>query len=113
MIHKIKALYDHGPGSSSRAIAEPLQLSRTPVRKYLRRDEPAIRARLGQTERAKVLDEYRESRGYLLRRYPRLRGPKALRKRREKAPGVEVSERSRRRYLRPLKQTHASAQRRS
>jgi len=112
MIHKIKALYDHGTGSSIRAIAEHLQLSRNTVRKYLRRDETAISARLGQTERAKVLDEYREYLGYLLRRYPRLSGPKALRKLREKAPGVEVSERSLRRYLRQLKQTHASAQRR-
>lgn len=110
MIHKIKALYDHGTGSSIRAIAEHLQLSRNTVRKYLRWDERAISARLGQAERAKVLDEYREYLGYLLRRYPRLSGPKALRKLGEKAPGVEVSERSLRRYLRQLKQTQASAQ---
>ena len=34
MIHKIKAMYDEGRGSSLRAIAAELKISRNTVRKY-------------------------------------------------------------------------------
>lgn len=94
MIHKIKAMYDEGNGSSIRTIAETLAISRNTVRKYLRLDEAAISETLGQTERGKVLDEYRDYRVYWLRRYPRLSGPKALCKLRAQVPELAVSERS-------------------
>ncbi len=112
MIHKIKAMYDEGNGSSIRAIATHLKLSRNTVRKYLRQEETAISAALNEPARAKRLDTYRDYLGFLLRRYPRLSGPKALRKLQAQAPGLTISERSLRRYLRRLKQTHASAQQR-
>ncbi|MBT3869145.1 MAG: winged helix-turn-helix transcriptional regulator, partial [Gammaproteobacteria bacterium] len=42
MIHKIKALYENGNGSSMRAIGTKLGISRNTVRKYLRTDEVTI-----------------------------------------------------------------------
>ncbi len=36
MIHKIKAMYDEGRGSSVRAISVALKISRNTVRKYWR-----------------------------------------------------------------------------
>lgn len=112
MIHKIKAMYDCGNGSSIRAIAETLKVSRNTVRKYLRWDEVAIGEALSHPERTKRLDTYRDYLTYLLRRYPRLSAPKVLRKLREQAPELVVSERSLRRYLEQLKHTVACAQRR-
>ena len=48
MIHKIKAMYDEGRGSSIREIARTLKTSRNTVRKYLALDEPSIEAALGR-----------------------------------------------------------------
>jgi hypothetical protein len=44
MIHKIKAMYDEGRGSSLRAIAAELKISRNTVRKYLRMSAEEITA---------------------------------------------------------------------
>ncbi len=48
MIHKIKALYDEGRGSSLHAIAQALGISRNTVRKYLAMSAEAIAADQGQ-----------------------------------------------------------------
>ncbi|WP_459874210.1 helix-turn-helix domain-containing protein, partial [Endothiovibrio diazotrophicus] len=45
MIHKIKAMYDEGRGSSIREIARTLKISRNTVRKYLAMDEEHIQVK--------------------------------------------------------------------
>jgi len=112
MIHKIKALYDEGRGSSIRSIARELGISRNTVRKYLRMDESAITEMQDRRARRKILDDYRDYVIHLLQTYPRLSAVKVLRKLREKVGEIEVSERSVRRYIRSLKQTVAFKQKR-
>ena len=112
MIHKIKALYDEGNGSSIRSIARELGISRNTVRKYLRMDEGAITEVQANRERHKILDEYRDYIIHLLKTYPRLSAVKVLRKLKEKVGDVEVSDRSVRRYIRSLRQTVAFKQKR-
>jgi len=104
MIHKIKALYDEGRGESIRAIASQLTISRNTVRKYLRMDETTINRQQRFRERSKRLDQQRDYIRYLLRRFPKLNGVKILRKLKEKYPGLEVSDRTVRRYVQRLKQ---------
>ncbi len=53
VMHQIKALYNHGNGLSERQIAKQLGNSRNTVNKYLKLPEPAITARLSDTERTK------------------------------------------------------------
>ncbi len=60
MIHKIKALYDEGRGSSLHAIAAALGISRNTVRKYLALSAEGIAAYQGQRERTKRLDAHRD-----------------------------------------------------
>jgi len=110
MIHKIKALYDDGNGSSIRSIALELGISRNTVRKYLRMDEGAITEVQVDRGRHKILDEYRDYIIHLLKTYPRLSAVKVLRKLKEKVGDVKVSERSVRRYIRSLRQTVAFRQ---
>lgn len=110
MIHKIKSMYDAGDGSSIRAIAERLQMSRNTVRKYLRLDESQIADQQQHRERAKELDRYRDYLVHLLQRYPRLSAVKVQRKLRQQAPELVVSARSLRRYLHQLKATISVAQ---
>jgi len=112
MIHKIKALYDEGRGSSIRSIARELGISRNTVRKYLRMDESAITEMQDRRARRKILDDYRDYVIHLLQTYPRLSAVKVLSKLREKVGEIEVSERSVRRYIRSLKQTVAFKQKR-
>jgi len=112
MIHKIKALYDEGNGSSIRAISEQLKVSRNTVRKYLRMDEKEIAIQQDQHERYKELDKYRDYIVYLLQTYPRLSAVKVKRKLREKMGEIKVSNRSMRRYIQQLKETITSRQRR-
>ncbi len=57
MIHKMKALYNNGKGSSIRSIANELGAARNTVRKYLRLDEAAITDMQENRERHKVLDD--------------------------------------------------------
>ncbi len=104
MIHKIKALYDNGNGSSIRSIAKELEITRNTVRKYLRLDEGAISQMQENQQRHKVLDDYRDYIIHLLKTYPRLSAVKALRKLKEKVAGIEVSNRTVRRYIRSLKE---------
>jgi len=112
MIHKIKALYDEGNGSSIRAISEQLKLSRNTVRKYLRMDEEEIAIQQDQCERYKELDKYRDYIVHLLQTYPRLSAIKVKRKLREKMGEIKVSNRSMRRYVQQLKETITSRQQR-
>jgi len=112
MIHKIKALYNGGAGSSIRAISEQLKLSRNTVRKYLRQDEQTLVVQQGQHERSKVLDKHRAYIVHLLQTYPRLSAVKVMRKLQEKKAEITVSNRSMRRYIHKLKMTITSRQRR-
>jgi len=114
MIHKIKSLYDNGNGSSVRAIARQLGISRNTVRKHLELDTQAIAERRAEAAQAhsKRLDPYRDYLIHLFQTYPRLSAVKALRKLKEKVNGVEVAERSMRRYVSALKKTIATKQKR-
>ncbi len=112
MIHKIKALHDDGQGLSIRAIGQELGISRNTVRKYLRQDEATIEAAQSNREREKKLDAHRDYIVYLLRTFPRLSSVKVARKLREKVGELAVSERTLRRYVKQVKSTVASRQRR-
>jgi len=69
MIHKIKALYNGGEGSSIRAISKQLGISRNTARKYLQLDEQAITKKQSEGIRSKVLDAHRDYIVYLLHTY--------------------------------------------
>jgi len=60
MIHKMKALYDNGKGSSIRSIANELGIARNTVRKYLRLDEAAVTDVQENRERHKAPYDYRD-----------------------------------------------------
>lgn len=105
MIHKIKALYDEGRGSSLRAIAAQLGISRNTVRKYLALSAEEIAADQGHRERTKRLDAHRDYIVHLLATYPRLTAVKVLRKLQEAHGELGVSARSARRYISALKET--------
>jgi transposase len=112
MIHKMKAMYDEGRGSSIKEIGRELGVSRNTVRKYLRMQAQEIAEYLESPQRHKLLDTYR---GYLidlLRRYPALKTPKVYRKLKEKVPDIDISERSLRRYLTRLRPIVSDAQQR-
>ena len=112
MIHKMKALYDEGNGSSMRAIAEELHVSRNTVKKYLEMDEEEIAVFQEKKRRAKRLDVHRAFIVHLLKSYPRLSAVKILRKL-EKAHGdLSVSSRTARRYIAMLKDEVTVKQRR-
>ena len=104
-IHKIKALYDEGRGSSLHAIAAQLGISRNTVRKYLALSAEGIAAYQRQRERTKRLDAHRNYIVHLLATYPRLTAVKVLRKLQEAHGDLGVSARSARRYISALKQT--------
>ncbi len=103
MIHKIKALYDNGQGQSQRSIAQELGISRTTVGKYLKMSEEEIQNRLEHPERARELDQYRETLKQLLGRYPKLKTPKVRRKLNQHHVTVTVSDRTLSRYIREIK----------
>jgi transposase len=105
MIHKIKALYDEGRGSSLHAIAAALGISRNTVRKYLAMSAEAVTADQRQRERAKRLDGHRDDIVHLLATYPRLTAVKVLRKLQEAHGELGVSARSARRSISALKET--------
>ena len=112
MIHKIKALYDDGKGLSKRAIARKFGLSRNTVKKYLGMSEKEIESRQADPSRVKKLDEHQAYIVHLLQEFPGLSAVKVLRKLKEKHPALGVSDRSARRYIRSLKETHALKQKR-
>jgi transposase len=105
MIHKIKAMYDEGRGSSMRAIAAELKISRNTVRKYLAMSAEEIGAYQAKKRRTRRLDVHRAAIVDLLERYPRLSAVKVLRKLREAHGELSVSDRSARRYIQALKAT--------
>ena len=105
MIHKIKAMYDEGRGSSLRAIATELKISRNTVRKYLAMSAEEIAAYQAQQRRTRRLDVHRAYIVHLLETDPRLSAVKVLRKLREAHGDLAVSARSARRYIRELKDT--------
>lgn len=105
MIHKIKAMYDEGRGSSLRAIAAELKISRNTVRKYLRMSAEEITAYREGPRRERRLDGHRGHIVHLLTTYPRLSAVKVLRKLCEAHGELAVSARTVRRYLRELQAT--------
>ncbi len=110
MIHKIKAMHDEGRGASIKEISRTLGVSRNTVRKFLRMDEQAIQETVTAPSRHKVLDQYRGYLKSLLSRFSGLKTPKIHRKLKAKVPGLDVSERSLRRYLTRLRPLVAAAQ---
>lgn len=112
VIHKIKAMYDGGLGSSMRQIAEELGISRKTVRKYLRMDEDQINDYLNKRQRKKALDDYREYVVHLLQKHPKLSSVKIERKLRAKGLEIPVSARSLRRYVSELRKEIAVKQER-
>jgi len=107
MIHKIKAMYDGGRGSSLRAIALELGISRNTARKYAMMAEADIASSLDERERPKRLDGLRDYIVHLLETYPRLSAVKILRKLTEVRGELDVSSRTARRYVRALKESVA------
>lgn len=112
MIHKIKAMYDGGRGSSIREIARTLRMSRNTVRKYLALDEASIDSKLSERSRHKALDEHRAYIVHLLETFPKLSAVKVKRKLEEKVGPLEASGRSLRRYISALRDEVVQAQRR-
>jgi transposase len=112
VIHKIKALYDDGQGSSIREIARTLNISRNTVRKYLKLDEALIGAKQSDRARHKALDDHREYIVHLLKTFPRPSAVKVKRKLEEKVGSLELSSRSLRRYISTLREEVTEAQRR-
>ena len=94
VIHKIKALYDEGRGSSIRTIARELGLSRNTVRRYLRADVASIEAALSDRSRDKALDEHRGFLKHQLEHYPRLSAVKLRRRLEDQIGPVSVGTRS-------------------
>ena len=105
MIHKVKAMYDEGRGSSIRAITEELKISRNTVRKYLGMSAEEIAAYRERKERTKRLDVHRSYIVHRLETYPRLSAVKVLRKLREAHGELLVSSRTMRRYIEKLRKT--------
>ena len=110
MIHKIKAMYDEGRGSSIREIARTLKISRNTVRKYLAMDEGQIQAKLSDRSRKKPLDEHRAYIVHLLEKFPKLSAVKIRRKLQEKVGPLRVSGRTLRRYISTLRDEVTEAQ---
>ncbi|SHF44570.1 hypothetical protein SAMN02745206_01981, partial [Desulfacinum infernum DSM 9756] len=75
-------------------------------------DEAAIEVKQSHRERCKQLDAYRDYIVTLLRQFPNLSAAKVLYKLQQKDPGLKVSERSARRYVRRLKETVIQCQKR-
>lgn len=103
VIHKIKAMYDEGKGSSIHEIARTLKMSRNTVRKYLELNEGAIEVQLSAPSRTKVLDEHRAYIVHLLETFPKLSAVKIKRKLEEKVGPLKVASRSLRRYISALR----------
>jgi len=112
MIHKIKSLYDNGNGLSKKAIARELNVSINTVRKYLAMNEKEISNYLAAVARQKQLDPYRDFIVHLLVNFPQLSAVKVQRKLQAKYTEISLSSRSIRRYVKMLKETVASKQRR-
>lgn len=114
MIHKIKSLYDNdnGNGLSKKAIARELNVSINTVRKYLAMDEKEISDYLTAQSRHKQLDAHRDFIVHLLENFPQLSAVKVQRKLQARYTELSVSSRSIRRYVKMLKETVASKQRR-
>ena len=107
MIHKIKAMYDEGHGSSIRAIAAELKISRGTVRKYLAMSTEEIARFRQHARRSQCLDVHRAYLVHLLETYPRLSAVKVWRKLRAAYGELSVSARTVRRYVHELKATVA------
>jgi transposase len=105
MIHKIKAMWDEGRGSSQRAIAEELKISRNTVKKYLEMSAEEIAAYQERKGRSKRLDVHRAYIEHLLESYPRLSAVKVLRKLEAAHGELSVSSRTMRRYIEQLRET--------
>ncbi len=82
-----------GPGASIKQISRFYKLSRNTVRKYLRKDEQAMKAAKEASQRRKALDTYRTYLIGLLIKHSNLKTPKVLRKLKAKVPDLNVSER--------------------
>jgi transposase len=112
MIYKIKAMWEEGRGSSQRAIAEELKISRNTVSKSIEMSPEAIAAyqeRKGWTKRLDVHRAYIEP---LVETSPRLSAVKVLRKLQATQGELSVSARTRCRDLETLRETVVAKQER-
>lgn len=112
MIHKSKAMYAGGRGSSIRAIAAELKVSRNTVRKYLSMEAEEIAEYRERQRRSRRLDVHRGYIVHLLERYPRLSAVKVLRKLMEAHGELTVSARTMRRYIEELRPSVVPRQKR-
>lgn len=112
MIHKIKAMYDEGRGSSIRTIAGELRIARNTVRKYLDMSGEEIAAYRDRRGRTKRLDVHRAYIVHLLERYPRLSAVKVLRRLQAAHEELSVSARTMRRDIEGLREQAVAKQER-
>ncbi|MEY2989944.1 MAG: hypothetical protein RLZZ163_860 [Actinomycetota bacterium] len=112
MIHKIKAMWDLGRGSSQRTIAEELKISRNTVKKYIEMSPEEIAAYRDRKRRSKRLDVHRAYIEHLLETYPRLSAVKVLRKLEAAHGELSVSGRTMRRYIETLRESVVAKQER-
>ena len=110
MIHQVKAMYNDGQGSSQRAIAKALGISRNTVKKYLSMSESEISKYQESSRRTRSLEAHRDYLCHLLRKYPKLSAVKTARLLKEANIETGVSLRTLRRYLRELKQVQTVQQ---
>jgi len=98
-------MHDDGGGSSVRAIAQELKISRNTVRKYLGVSAEEIAGYQERKGREKRLDVHRTYIVHLLETYPRLNAVKVLRKLEQAHGRLSVSGRTVRRYIASLRET--------
>ncbi len=110
MIHKIKAMWEEGRGSSQRGIAEELKISRNTVSKYIEMSPEEIAAYQERKGRTKRLDVHRAYIEHLLATYSRLSAVKVLRKLQAAHGELSVSARTMRRYIETLCETVVAKQ---
>ncbi len=110
MMHKIKALWDEGRGSSQRAIAEQLKVSRNTVKQYIEMSAEEVAAYQERKGRTKRLDVHCADIEHLLKTDPRLRAVKVLRKREAAHGELSVSSRTMRRDIAQLRETVVAKQ---
>ena len=99
--HKIKALSDE---TSYRDCARRLGISINTVKKYRKMSMEEAASYFGRSTRPSQFEKAREFIIDQLRRFPRLKSPKLLRKIKTRYPLITAGERALRRYISPIRQ---------